>query len=57
MYYEVAVFKVSIKELVDAPNSHMVLNAKIGDFFVARSAILEMMIETIAAETGASSAK
>jgi hypothetical protein len=35
----------------------MVLKAKIGDFLVANRAILEMMIETIAADTGASSAK
>jgi hypothetical protein len=53
----VAVLKVSITELVVAPNSHIVLNASTGDFFVAIKAKLDIKIETMAADTGAASAK
>ena len=47
----------SISDPAVVPNSHIVLNASIGDFLLAITARLEIKIENIAAANGAAIAK
>jgi hypothetical protein len=50
------VLTISIKEPGRNPYSNIAEKASIGDFFVAMTAILEIIIEKIAAKTGAATA-
>ena len=49
--------RTSSKEPACVPNSHIVLQASIGDFLDAKTAKLEITIETTAAATGAAIAR
>jgi hypothetical protein len=48
---------VSMSEADSVPKSHIVLNASIGEFLLAITAILDIAIEKTAATNGAATAK